>query len=224
MFGSKKDKEKKDESTPQDSSTGTPQGTDSSAEPITVTDRAKEKIVELIENAQSPVLGVRVIAEGTSPMNPEFSLAFVQEGEAYEDDTIVDCGAFNIYIDAESLPLIKEVELDFVTTGMGGGFRIEKRISRSQVEGPLAEKLQRVIDEQINPALQLHGGYVQLIDVKDTTAYIELGGGCKGCGMVDVTLKQGIEVMIKQHVPEITEVLDTTDHASGTNPYYQPSK
>ena len=88
----------------------------------------------------------------------------------------------------------------------------------------IAEKLQTVIDQQINPALALHGGFVKLVDVQGTTAYIELGGGCRGCGMVDVTLKQGIEVMIKQSVPEITEILDSTDHASGRNPYYQPSK
>lgn len=192
---------------------------------ITVTDAAREKLLELIGNAQSPVLGVRIIAEGSSPLNPEYSLAFVQEGESFEDDTVVEFGEFNIYIDSDSIALVQNVKLDFVTSGMGGGFRIDKNLPRTQqAGGPLAEKLQRVIDEQINPALQLHGGFVQLIDVKDTTAYIELGGGCKGCGMVDVTLKQGIEVMIKQQVPEITEVLDTTDHASGANPYYQPSK
>ncbi len=194
-------------------------------EPVTVTDAAREKLLELIGNAQSPVLGVRIIAEGSSPLNPEYSLAFVQEGEDFEDDTVLEFGEFNIYIDSDSLALVQNVKLDFVTSGMGGGFRIDKVLTPSQqAGGPLAEKLKRVIDEQINPALQLHGGFVQLIDVKDTTAYIELGGGCKGCGMVDVTLKQGIEVMIKQQVPEITEVLDTTDHASGDNPYYQPSK
>lgn len=191
---------------------------------VEVTESARQKIAELIQNAASEVLGVRILAEGTSPVNPEYSLAFVQSGEDFEDDTIIDAGDFKIYIDADSIALVENVRLDFVTSGAGGGFRIDRPKPAIQLSGPVAEKVQRVIDEQINPALSLHGGFVQLLDVKDTTVYLELGGGCRGCGMVDVTLKQGIEVMIKQHVPEVTEILDSTDHASGKNPYYQPSK
>ena len=77
---------------------------------------------------------------------------------------------------------------------------------------------------QTVPAVSEHGGFVSLLDVKGDAAYIQLGGGCQGCGMVDVTLKQGIEVMIREAVPEIREIIDQTDHAGGNNPYYQPSK
>jgi Fe/S biogenesis protein NfuA len=80
------------------------------------------------------------------------------------------------------------------------------------------------LDSQINPAVARHGGFVQLMDVKDKTVYVLLGGGCQGCGMVDVTLKQGIEVLIKEALPEIEQVVDTTDHAGGTNPFYEPAK
>lgn len=192
--------------------------------PIIITEAAREKIVELIGNAESPVLGIRVLAEATSPVNPEYSLAFVQEGEDFDDDTVLDFHEFKVFVDADSLSYVEEVQLDFVTSGMGGGFRIDKPRPKPVLEGPVAEKVQKIIDEQINPALGMHGGHVALISVKDGTAYIELGGGCRGCGMVDVTLKQGIEVMIKQNVPEINQILDTTDHASGKNPYYQPAK
>ncbi len=191
---------------------------------IVITETAKEKLNQLIHGAESPVLGIRIIAEAASPMNPEYQLAFVQQGEDFEDDTVLELDGLKVYIDADSLEYIENVKLDFITSGAGGGFRIDKIVETSTVEGPLAEKLQQIINEQINPALALHGGFISLIDVKDSTAFIELGGGCKGCGMVDVTLKQGIEVMIKQNLPEITEILDTTDHASGRNPYYQPSK
>jgi Fe/S biogenesis protein NfuA len=177
-----------------------------------------------MQGADSSVAGIRVLAEATSPANPQYSLAFVQEGEDFDDDTVIDFEDFKVFVDPDSLKYIQNVRLDFITSGMGGGFRIDRALPKTQLEGPVAEKVQRLIDEQINPALQLHGGYVQLIDVQGSTVYIELGGGCKGCGMVDVTLKQGIEVMIKQNIPEITEILDTTDHASGNNPYYQPSK
>ena len=87
-----------------------------------------------------------------------------------------------------------------------------------------ARAVQKVVDEKINPAISSHGGFVALLDVRGDTAYIQMGGGCQGCGMANVTLKQGIEVMIREEVPAIKHVVDSTDHASGTNPYYQPGK
>lgn len=88
----------------------------------------------------------------------------------------------------------------------------------------LTAKVQELLDSTINPAVAGHGGFVQLIDVKDNRVYLQLGGGCQGCGAADITLKSGIERLIKEEIPEIEEVLDTTDHASGENPYYAPSK
>jgi Fe/S biogenesis protein NfuA len=88
----------------------------------------------------------------------------------------------------------------------------------------LMTKVQELIDSTINPAVAGHGGFVQLVDVKDKKVYIQMGGGCQGCGAADVTLKAGIERLIKEELPEIEEVLDSTDHASGTNPYYTPAK
>ncbi len=88
----------------------------------------------------------------------------------------------------------------------------------------LAAKVQELIDSTINPAVAGHGGFVQLMEVKDNKVYIQMGGGCQGCGAADVTLKAGIERLIKEELPEIEEVLDSTDHASGTNPYYTPDK
>jgi len=88
----------------------------------------------------------------------------------------------------------------------------------------LMMKVQELIDTSINPAVAGHGGFVQLVDVKDNKVYLQMGGGCQGCGAADITLKAGIERMIKEEIPQIEEVLDTTDHASGENPYYTPGK
>lgn len=85
-------------------------------------------------------------------------------------------------------------------------------------------KVQQVLDEQINPGVASHGGFVELIDVQDNNVYLRLGGGCQGCGAADVTLKMGIERAIREYVPQVEQVLDTTDHQSGQNPYYAPSK
>ena len=88
----------------------------------------------------------------------------------------------------------------------------------------LKSRVQELIDTTINPAVAGHGGYVELIDVQDNRVYLEMGGGCQGCGAADITLKSGIERLIKEELPEVTEVLDTTDHSSGTNPYYTAGK
>jgi len=89
---------------------------------------------------------------------------------------------------------------------------------------PVAARVQEVLDRQINPSVAAHGGYVDLLEVRDGAAYVQLGGGCQGCAQVDVTLRQGIEVAIMAAVPQVTQVIDTTDHAAGLNPYFQPAK
>ena len=85
-------------------------------------------------------------------------------------------------------------------------------------------RVQQVLDDQINPGVAAHGGFVELLDVQDDNVYIRMGGGCQGCGAADVTLKMGIERLIRDNVPQVREILDTTDHGSGQNPYYAPSK
>ena len=88
----------------------------------------------------------------------------------------------------------------------------------------LRSRVQELIDTMINPAVAGHGGFVELVDVQDSRVYLQMGGGCQGCGAADITLKAGIERLLKEEIPEILEVLDTTDHGSGTNPYYASGK
>ena len=88
----------------------------------------------------------------------------------------------------------------------------------------LKTKVQELIDSMINPAVAGHGGFVELVDVQDNRVYLQMGGGCQGCGAADITLKQGIERLIKEEIPEVAEVLDATDHSAGTNPYYTAGK
>ena len=88
----------------------------------------------------------------------------------------------------------------------------------------LKTRVQELIDSMINPAVAGHGGFVELVDVQDNQVYLQMGGGCQGCGAADITLKQGIERLIKEEIPEVAEVLDATDHSAGSNPYYTPGK
>jgi Fe/S biogenesis protein NfuA len=94
----------------------------------------------------------------------------------------------------------------------------------ADLSGEIPQRVIQVLEEQINPAIASHGGYAELVAVEDSIAYLRMGGGCQGCGMAAVTLSQGIEVAILDLVPEITEVIDVTDHASGANPYYEAAK
>jgi Fe/S biogenesis protein NfuA len=90
--------------------------------------------------------------------------------------------------------------------------------------GDVVTRVHQVLEQHINPMIASHGGRAELVSVDGATAYLRLGGGCQGCGMATVTLTQGIEVAIKEAVPEITEIVDVTDHAAGTNPYFEASK
>lgn len=92
------------------------------------------------------------------------------------------------------------------------------------LSGDVAQRVSQVLEQQINPSIAAHGGRADLVAVENATAYLRLSGGCQGCGMATVTLSQGIEVAIKEAVPDIAEVVDVTDHQSGTNPYFQASK
>ena len=98
---------------------------------------------------------------------------------------------------------------------------LRERIPTAEV---LKDRVQGVLDREVNPSVASHGGVVRLLDVRDNQVYLQMGGGCQGCGQADVTLKQGVEVAIRAEVPEVGEILDTTDHAAGNNPYYSPSK
>jgi Fe-S cluster biogenesis protein NfuA len=91
-------------------------------------------------------------------------------------------------------------------------------------EDEIRARVQELLEREINPAVGSHGGWVELLGVQGTNVFLQLGGGCQGCGMADVTLKQGIETLLREHIPELGEVFDQTDHAAGNNPYYTASK
>ncbi len=90
-------------------------------------------------------------------------------------------------------------------------------------EKELFVRIQNILNAEVNPMVASHGGFIEVLDFKENTAFIHMGGGCQGCGMASVTLKQGVERAIREQVPEVQEILDTTDHAAGKNPYYAPS-
>lgn len=189
---------------------------------LTITDAAKKKVLALLEGEEQKDLALRVAIRGRGPGGFRYELQFVGAGERGAEDTVVNAGGFDVLVDPDSAPNLKGATVDFLDGVTESGFKIDN--PNPLWTDPKAQAVQEVIDTQINPGVASHGGHVALLDVKDDIAYIALGGGCQGCGMADVTLKQGIEVLLKEAVPEIHQVIDTTDHAAGKNPFYQPSK
>lgn len=189
---------------------------------VRVTDGARAKIAALLAAESRPGLALRMAIAGRGPGGFQYRLGFVPPEERRPDDLVWDAGGFEVYVDPASAPSLRGAAIDYVEGPQGSGFKIDN--PNPLWSDPLAQAVQKVLDEEINPAVAAHGGHVTLLEVKDSRAYIQLGGGCQGCGMVDVTLKQGIEVRVRELVPAITEIVDTTDHAGGSNPYYRPSK
>ena len=135
-----------------------------------------------------------------------------------EDDVEFEVDGLAVFVGSRSAPYLEGTVLDYKETLMGGGFSFENPNPLWIDDGSKA--VAEVIAEKVNPVVATHGGHVDLIGVDDGNAIIAFGGGCQGCGMVDVTLKQGVEVMITEGVPGVSGVVDVTDHAAGTNPFY----
>lgn len=189
---------------------------------ITITSSARKKVLSLLENEGQEGLALRFGIAGRGAGGWQYQLGFMKEEDRTEDDTEVDAGGFKVLIDEDSVENLKGTTLDYLEGIQGSGFKIDN--PNPLWKDAIAQAVQDVIDSKINPGVAAHGGHVSLLDVREGKVYIALGGGCQGCGMVDVTLKSGIEVLIKNAVPQITQIIDSTDHAGGDNPYYQPGK
>ena len=190
---------------------------------ITLTKDAVKKLQELIAGYPEPVVGLRLKLAGRTAEGFEHVLTLVEEGAEPSEDPVVETDGLRIYVEAENQEQLNGVSIHYQDKGPDvSGLEFDN--PNPAWGDPIAMEIQRVFDEYVNPGIASHGGHVRLLDVRDNKAYIEMGGGCQGCGMASVTLKQGIEVAIKEAAPQIEEVIDITDHAAGTNPYYQPSK
>ncbi|MFQ5889676.1 MAG: NifU family protein [Gemmatimonadota bacterium] len=194
---------------------------------ITFTEEARKRVLEFLE-AEDEQLAVRIAIRNSSPLAPEYDLSLIEPHERNVADRVFDQGGFELVVDAESAELLEGASVGWVETLQGGGFKVEspnlKPLGSTPLTGAVAERVTTVIEERINPSIAAHGGHVRLVDLRDNVVYLQMSGGCQGCGMASVTLKQGIERILRDAVPEIVEIQDVTDHAAGTDPYFQPTK
>lgn len=186
---------------------------------LTITEKAQEMLGEFADSADESVeLILRVEIVGRGPKGFQYDLQFVGREDSKEDDIVLDIDGMSVLVAARSAQYLEGTTLDYKETLMGGGFSFDNPNPLWVDE--LSKAVAEIIASEVNPVVASHGGHVDLVGVDDGKAIIAFGGGCQGCGMVDVTLKQGVEVMIKDNVPGISEVIDATDHAAGTNPFY----
>ena len=186
---------------------------------LNITEKAQEMLGQFAESADEGVeLILRVEIVGRGPKGFQYDLQFVSREDGKEEDLELDVEGMPVLVAATSVQYLEGTTLDYKETLMGGGFSFENPNPLWVDE--LSKAVAEIIASEVNPVVASHGGHVDLIGVDDGKAIIAFGGGCQGCGMVDVTLKQGVEVMIKDNVPGISEVIDATDHAAGTNPFY----
>ncbi|MGH7643798.1 MAG: NifU family protein [Candidatus Dormibacteria bacterium] len=188
--------------------------------------------LELKENAASRIRAFRErqghpdawVAVGPGGLQGEhltFTFALVEAGKLKPDEILVE-GTPDILFVAPRVISRHVVGSEVKSDPISGALSLETGYNPDQ--DPLAQAVQRMLDAEINPAVAGHGGYIGLLDIADGVAYVQMGGGCQGCGLAEVTLSQGVRGAIIERFPEIVDVVDTTDHASGTNPYYEPAK
>ncbi|EOW9462234.1 Fe-S biogenesis protein NfuA [Vibrio cholerae] len=192
--------------------------------PITITESAQSHFAKLL--AQQPEgTNIRVFVVNPGTQNAECGVSYCPPEAVEATDTEYPFSGFSAYVDELSLPFLEEAVIDFVTDKMGSQLTLKApnaKMRKVSDDASLMERVEYALQTQVNPQLAGHGGNVRLISISDDgVALVQFGGGCNGCSMVDVTLKEGIEKELLAHFAgELTAVRDSTEHDRGEHSYY----
>ncbi len=201
---------------------------DRSKPPVEFTDLARDTVLRFLETQENGDLAVRIQVASPSPLDPRYEITMIEPDEKCPEDLVFDGYGFDVVMEPESAKLLDGARIDWIETVTESGFKVENPnlapIGSKPLEGPLADRVQQAIDQFVNPGVAQHGGQVTLVEVRDKIVYLQMGGGCQGCGMASVTLSQGIERILREQVPEIEGIEDVTNHAAGASPYFEASK
>lgn len=193
---------------------------------IVLTPAALAHFAKLIEQEQGEVrLNLRINVNNSGTMHADVGIVFCPVGDEDETDLAISFPEFILYVDHESIPALRDAVIDYKLDDLGGQLSVKAPHIRGNApdkNAPLIERVKYLLDNEINPSLASHRGFVTLVDIVDNKKVIlRFGGGCHGCSMSDVTLKSGIEKTLLQHCPEIVAVIDATEHELGANPFYR---
>lgn len=191
---------------------------------IQISDTAQSHFRKLIEREAVPGMGVRLSAVDPGTPRADARLEFAEPADLQGDEWAVDCDGFTLYVASASVAWLDGAEIDYVTQSAGTQ-QLTIKAPKIKGEAPgeaasLVERVHWVVQNEVNPQLASHGGHVSVQEVSaEGLVLLRFGGGCHGCGMADVTLKQGIEKTLMARVPGVTAVRDATDHGTGAAPY-----
>ena len=192
---------------------------------IEITKSAEEYLFKLIKDKNEVDLSIRIFITDPGTPKAETCLAYCNPDEIITDDIIINLELITVYVEKRSLPFLKDTIVNFDKDNFGGQLTIKApnaRLPNISKDSSIEDKINYVIYNEINPMLESHGGDVSLIEFNDKgIAILQFGGGCQGCGMVDLTLRDGVEKTLKDNIPELTEILDSTDHSQRENAYYK---
>ena len=197
------------------------------SEIITITESAEKYLAKLLDEKKDTNMAVRVFVSDPGTPKSETCLAFCKIDEQEGQDTLIEMNNLKVFVETRSIPFLEDAEINFDTDNFGGQLTIKSpnsRLPNISPDSPLEDKVNYVIYNEINPMLESHGGVVNLVEITDEgDAVLQFGGGCQGCGMVDVTLKDGIEKTLLEKFSELKSVKDITDHSVTDNAYYSES-
>ena len=192
---------------------------------INITKSAEEYLAKLIQDKNETDLSIRIFISDPGTPKAETCLAYCKPDEAMPDDMILNLDLITVNLEKRSIPFLKDCEVNFDNDTFGGQLTIKApnaRLPNISPDSPVEDRINYVIYNEINPMLESHGGEVSLVEFNDENiAVLQFGGGCQGCGMVDVTLKDGIEKTLIDQIPEVKAVKDLTDHSINDNAYYK---
>lgn len=205
---------------------------------LEVTEPARAMVLEVrAAEAEADRLALWLEVSGAAGGAYTYDMWFQLASDAGPDDVVLQHDDLPVVIVGGSTEKLRGATLDVSSGGDGGLVIVNPNTPPrapaspamgdrppADLSGPVAQRVLAVLEEQVNPAIAAHGGFAELVAVEEEVAYLRLSGGCQGCGLAQVTLTQGIAVAIEDAVPEITRVVDVTDHAQGANPFYEPAK
>lgn len=190
---------------------------------LTITDAAREYLAELLSKQDEGVLGVRMFINQPGTPKAETCIAYCRADDSRPDDLIIEYPLFTAYFERRSLPFLADALVDYAKDRMGGQLTIKApnaKLPQVADDSPLEDRVNYLLYNEVNPSLAAHGGEVSLVEITaDDFAILKFGGGCQGCGMVDVTLKQGVEKTLLEQIPQLKGVRDVTDHTDKTQAY-----
>ena len=192
---------------------------------INITESAEKYLAKLLKDKNETDIAVRIFISDPGTPRAETCLAYCKPDEAEQDDIIINLKLITAHIEKRSMPFLADAEVNFDNDTFGGQLTIKApnaRLPNISPDSPPEDRINYVIYNEINPMLESHGGEVSLLEfTKNGEAILQFGGGCQGCGMVDVTLKDGIEKTLLEQIPELKSVKDSTDHSLDDNAYYK---